>query len=68
MAVSEQVFCAFTDLFSEKITFKQICISVFLTSAPKAGVIVVAFAVRAAAVSVAEGLKPVGVPQTKPMP
>ena len=36
----------------------------FLTPAPKAGVIVVACAVRAA---VAAGINLVGVPQTKPM-
>ena len=39
--------------------------SVFLTPAPKAGVIVVACAVRAAAA--AAGINLVGVPQTKPI-
>ena len=41
----------------------------FLTPAPKAGVIVVASAVRAAAVAAAAaaGTKLAGVPQTKPM-
>ena len=38
----------------------------FLTPAPKAGVIVVAFAVQAAAAAAA-GINLVGVPQTKPM-
>ena len=43
--------------------------SLFLTPAPKAGVIVVAFAVRAAAAAAAAavGINLVGVPQTKPM-
>ena len=44
-------------------TFSEQFIS-FLTPAPKAGVIVVASAVRAAA---AAGTKLAGVPQTKPM-
>ena len=39
----------------------------FLTPAPKAGVIVVACAVRAAAAAAAAGINLVGVPQTKPM-
>ena len=40
----------------------------FLTPAPKTGVIVIACAVRAAAVSsAAVGINLVGVPQTKPM-
>ena len=39
----------------------------FLTPAPKAGVIVVASAVRAASAAVAAGINLVGVPQTKPM-
>ena len=38
----------------------------FLIPAPKAGVIVVAFAVRAAAAAAAAGINLVGVPQTKP--
>ena len=45
---------------------RKITIMWFLTPAPKAGVIVVASAVRAAAAAAA-GINLVGVPQTKPM-
>ena len=44
-----------------------VLIGEFLTPAPKAGVIVVACAVRASAVAAAAGINLVSVPQTKPM-
>ena len=47
--------------------FYTFCCAQFLTPAPKAGVIVVACAVRAAAAGSAAGINLVGVPQTKPM-